>query len=124
MTDDEWNLLKIRDLQREHDRTKPIQQMLVTIPPLKPVIAQGRRIETRAQYFEGQLRGAGVRTSITWKCARAIEEQRIPEASIVSIFPKLELAHNKGAYFVACAKAAFKQFGLSWIEEEWQNEPA
>jgi len=121
MNDDEWNLLKIQDLQREHQRTKPIQQMLIQVPQPKPIIAQGKRIETRAQYFEGKLRGAGVRTAITWKCARAIEEQRIPEAAISGIFSKLENAHNKGAYFVACAKAAFKQFGLSWIEEEWQD---
>lgn len=121
MTEDEWDMLKVQQLQKEHQRTKDVQQLLIRIEPLKPRKATGERIKVRAAYYDGKLRGCGVRTAITWKVARAVEEGRVSEDAISTIFPKLELAYNKGAYWVSCVKGAFKSVGLSWFDEEWED---
>lgn len=121
VNDDEWNLRKIIDLQQQHRRDYPVQKLLIKIEPLPPRIAIGTKIQARADYYAGLLRGLSVREQIQWKVARAVEEHRIPEAQIAAIFPRLENALNRGAYFVACAKGVFAQNGLSWFEEDWND---
>ncbi len=54
------------------------------------------------------------------KVARALEEGRIPEGEIAAILACIDMARNRGAYFVAAAKKCFTRNHLSWKTEEWR----
>lgn len=121
MTEEEWDLAKVSDLQERERKDTYVQKVLIAIPALAPVKAIGTRINERFEEYRAKLNCPGTRTAIVWKVARAVEEKRIEESKIASIFPRLEFASNRGAYFVACAKGAFLSCGLSWLEEDWQD---
>ncbi len=120
MTEEDWDLAKIAQLQREN-KPPDAQRVLLAIPALTPRPAVGVRINERYELYRSLLKCPGTRTAIVWKVARAVEEGRIEESRIASIFSRLELASNRGAYFVACVKGAFLSSGLSWFEEEWTD---
>lgn len=121
MTEEEWDLAKLVDVQNSARKDREVQKILIALPCLEPVKAIGARINERYEEYRAKLNASGTRTSILWKVARAVEEKRVEESKIAAIFPRLELASNRGAYFVACAKGAFLSCGLSWLEEEWED---
>lgn len=121
MNDEEWELAKLRDLQEKNRKDAPVQPVLLSLPSLTPKPALGVRINERFEQYRQQLHCPGTRAAIVWKVARAVEEGRVEESKIASIFPRLENASNRGAYFVASAKGAFLSCGLSWHEEDWSD---
>ena len=121
MTEEEWDLAKIRDLQTKERTDAPVQSVMQLFKPQIPVRALGVRINERFERMRARINAPGLRSAIVWKVARAVEESRIEESRIEGIYERLELASNRGAYFVACAKGAFLAAGLSWLEEEWKD---
>lgn len=121
MSEEEWDIQKMHDLQRKHDGTKHVQKVLFEMPKMTAKKAIGQRINERYELYVAKLNSPRCEKQIVWKVARAVEEARIEEARIAAIFPRLENASNRGAYFLACAKGAFLAVGLSWHEEEWQD---
>lgn len=121
MTEEDWELTKLRDLQTENRKDQPVQQLLIHLPSLRPKKAIGQRIGERMEQYSAKLKDNRTSKDLLWKVARAVEEGRVEEARIERIWPSLEIAHNRGAYFVASAKAAFKSVNLSWLEEEWED---
>ena len=122
-SNEEWDLEKVRDLQASHRPGEPVlvQQVLLSMPALAPRKAVGLRISDRFERYVAAAAAPGLQKAIVWKVARAIEEGRIEESRIEAIFPRLENVFNRGAYFVACCKAAFLACGLAWHEEEWSD---
>lgn len=120
-SEEQWELEKVRDLQEKHRTDRDVPQILIAIPSLKPVPAIGTRINERYEEYKRRLNSPATKNFVLWKVARAVEEKRVEESKIAAIFPRLENASNRGAYFMACAKAAFLSCGLSWLEEEWTD---
>lgn len=106
---------------KERQREEFTQPRLLSLPQLVPVRSCGERINERFEYILGKVQCPNLSRAAVWKVARAIEEKRIEEHRIASIFPRLEIVSNRGAYFLACAKGAFKAVDLSWFEEEWED---
>lgn len=120
MSDDEWTIAKIQDQQKMHRTDNLIQPVMIEMEKLKPKRALTMRIQERFDRYHRQLADKYTSHRMIWKIARAVEERRIEEARIEAIWQRLDTVENRGAYFAAVCKGAFKSVGLSWIEEEWQ----
>lgn len=105
--------------KREELRSPGIERMLVKMPTLVPKVAHGERIRERSEFIFAKVKSPNLSRQACWKIARALEEARIEEYRIYNAIDRLENVSNRGAYFLACAKGAFKAVGLSWLEEEW-----
>ena len=121
MSEDEWEMKKLQDLQNKQRLDRPVQSVLRLFNQMVPEKALGMRISERFEFMKAKLNAPGLRSEIIWKVARALEEKRIEEYRIAGVYARLENASNRGAYFVACAKGAFAAVDLSWFEEEWQD---
>jgi len=121
MTPDEWTIANLQELQNAHRTDHPVQQNLITMPARTPTKALSMRIQERFDRYTRNLKDKYTSKRMIWKIARAVEERRIEEERIEAIWDRLDNVANRGAYFGAVAKGAFKAVGLSWIEEEWQD---
>jgi hypothetical protein len=122
MDQEQWDIHNVQQLQRQHAKPDHVQNVLFSLPQMVPKKSTGTKINETYEIYVAKLNSPRCEKQIIWKVARAVCEHRIEESRIAAIFPRLEVASNRGAYFVACAKAAFKAVNLSWFEEDWEND--
>lgn len=120
---EQWDIDSITRRIEQRATPEHVQQILIKIDALVPRLASRQNIEKRVDELQRKLNKRGVNDAIVWKVARAIEEGRINEASVASVWPRLETANNPGAYWVASVKGIFAQNGLHWHEERWDEVP-